>query len=96
MSEPERALQGWCSDPWGLHEARYFSAGRPTKLVRDGRTEAYEDPPATPPSGQAVRLEEPERDPDDLRRPDDGGDENRTDYSTAAELTVTRVMGPGM
>jgi len=24
---------------------RYFSAGRPTKLVRDGRVEAYEEPP---------------------------------------------------
>ncbi len=40
------ALQGWHADPFGLHETRYFSAGHPTKLVRDGRMEAYDEPPA--------------------------------------------------
>lgn len=39
-------MQGWHADPFGLHEQRYFSAGRPTKLVRDGRVEAYDEPPA--------------------------------------------------
>jgi hypothetical protein len=29
-------LQGWHPDPFGRHEARYFSAGRATPLVRDG------------------------------------------------------------
>jgi hypothetical protein len=38
-------LQGWHADPFGLHEMRYFSVGRPTKLVRDGRIEAYDEPP---------------------------------------------------
>jgi hypothetical protein len=41
-----RPLQGWQPDPFGLHEMRYFSVGNPTKLVRDGRTEAYDEPPA--------------------------------------------------
>jgi hypothetical protein len=41
-----QASQGWRTDPFGLHEWRYFSAGRPTKLVRDGRVEAYDEPPA--------------------------------------------------
>jgi hypothetical protein len=41
-----RQLQGWSADPFGLHEERYFSAGRPTKLVRDGKVESYEDPPS--------------------------------------------------
>jgi hypothetical protein len=40
-----KELQGWHPDPFGLHEMRYFSVGRPTKLVRDGRVEAYEEPP---------------------------------------------------
>jgi hypothetical protein len=40
-----RELQGWQPDPFGLHEMRYFSVGRPTKLVRDGRVEAYDEPP---------------------------------------------------
>jgi hypothetical protein len=42
----ERALQGWARDPFGLHESRYFSAGRPTKLVRDGGVESYDEPPS--------------------------------------------------
>ena len=41
-----RQLQGWSADPFGQHEQRYFSAGRATKLVRDGKVESYEDPPA--------------------------------------------------
>jgi hypothetical protein len=41
-----RQLQGWSADPFGLHEQRYFSAGRPTKLVRDGRVESYDEPPS--------------------------------------------------
>jgi hypothetical protein len=40
-----RELQGWQPDPFGVHEMRYFSVGRPTKLVRDGRVEAYDEPP---------------------------------------------------
>ncbi len=38
--------QGWHDDPFRLHEQRYFSAGRPTKLVRDGKVECYDEPPA--------------------------------------------------
>ena len=47
------SLQGWSEDPFGLHEARYFSAGRPTKLVRDGRIESYDEPPSRPPEPAA-------------------------------------------
>ena len=38
-------LQGWAEDPFRLHEQRYFSAGRPTKLVRDDGVESYDEPP---------------------------------------------------
>jgi hypothetical protein len=42
-----RVIQGWHSDPFGLHEARYFSAdGQPTKLVRDRGAESYDEPPS--------------------------------------------------
>ena len=41
-----RPLQGWSTDPFQLHEQRYFSAGRATKLVRDGTIEAYDEPPS--------------------------------------------------
>ncbi len=47
-------LQGWFQDPFGLHERRYFSAGRPTKLVRDGQVETYDEPPSTEYDAAAV------------------------------------------
>ena len=40
-----KVLQGWHSDPFELHGERYFSAGQPTKLVRDGYLESYDEPP---------------------------------------------------
>ena len=46
-------MQGWQADPFGLHEKRYFSSGQPTKLVRDGDAESYDEPPveeSTPPA----------------------------------------------
>ncbi|HEX4830128.1 MAG TPA: hypothetical protein VH478_03430 [Trebonia sp.] len=45
-------LQGWQPDPFGRHEARYFSAGQPTRLVRDGQAERYDElPPEAVPAG---------------------------------------------
>ncbi len=43
------AAQGWYRDPFGRHDDRYFSAGTPTKLVRDGTVESYDPPPAGQP-----------------------------------------------
>jgi len=44
--ECHRARQrGWFRDPFGCHEDRYISMGRPTKLVRDGGVESYDPPP---------------------------------------------------
>jgi hypothetical protein len=39
-------LQGWSADPFGQHHERYFSAGHPTKLVRDGTVECFDEPPS--------------------------------------------------
>jgi hypothetical protein len=37
---------GWQPDPFGAHEFRFFANdGRPTLLVRDGGTSAYDPPP---------------------------------------------------
>jgi hypothetical protein len=67
--------QGWYRDPFGVHDDRYFSAGQPTKLVRDGELEAYDEPPDKPlPAGCLVPAE-PEvgnlPGGSDLRRADD-------------------------
>jgi hypothetical protein len=37
--------QGWYRDPSGAHDDRWFSAGRPTSLVRDGGVVSREDQP---------------------------------------------------
>jgi hypothetical protein len=52
------AEEGWFTDPYGRHEARWLSAGHPTKLVRDGGVESYDEPPDEPASRIPVRLEE--------------------------------------
>jgi hypothetical protein len=36
--------EGWYTDPYGRHEARWLSDGTPTKLVRDGEVESYDKP----------------------------------------------------
>jgi hypothetical protein len=38
-------LQGWYRDPFGNHDERWFSGGRPTNLVRDQGTESYDAAP---------------------------------------------------
>ena len=51
--------EGWYSDPYGLHEARWMSLGKATKLVRDGDIESYEDPPDSEPTHPAVHIDPP-------------------------------------
>jgi hypothetical protein len=50
-----RSPRGWYQDPYAIHEYRYFSAGRPTKLVRDDGHDSYDPPPSgTIPEGDLV------------------------------------------
>jgi hypothetical protein len=52
-------LQGWFPDPFELHEVRYFSAGHPTRLVRDGSAESYDEPPSEQPRQVAAPMGAP-------------------------------------
>lgn len=45
----ERA-EGWYTDPYGRHEARWMSDGTPTELVRDRGVESHDAPPDEEPS----------------------------------------------
>jgi len=63
--EAERE-EGWYTDPFGRHEARWMSDGTPTKLVRDGDVESYDDPPDEEPSHTPQRI---------VAAPADGRDE---------------------
>lgn len=50
--------EGWFHDPYGRHEARWFSAGEPTPLVKDGDVEGH-DEVSEPPTGPLVPIEGP-------------------------------------
>jgi hypothetical protein len=56
--------QGWYQDPYAIHEDRYFSAGRPTKLVRDQSRESYDPPPDSAPPDSPLIPAIPRTDPD--------------------------------
>lgn len=58
-AEVESEQEGWYTDPWGRHEARWISQGVPTRLVRDGKIESYDDPPDAPPSRAWARIAAP-------------------------------------
>ena len=64
--------EGWYQDPYLVHEDRWFSAGQPTRLVRDGETEGYDPPPDGPPKIELVEVRHSQpSDGSDLRRADD-------------------------
>src|ERR1019366_10103338 len=74
----EMEEEGWYVDPYGVHEARWISAGTPTALVRDSNVEARDPPPKTPYVGQLAEL--PETVPrvgNDLLRADDADDADK-------------------
>ena len=65
--------EGWYTDPFGKHEARWMSDGTPTKLVRDQGDESYDDPPDEEPTVTPSRIvEEQTADGSDLLRAGDG------------------------
>jgi hypothetical protein len=64
--------EGWYRDPYGIHQDRWFSAGTPTALVRDGGVEGHDGPPDQPPAGPLVEIPDNDAFPgDDLRRADE-------------------------
>ncbi|MGP0029718.1 MAG: hypothetical protein ACLPVF_04345 [Acidimicrobiales bacterium] len=63
--------EGWYTDPFGRHEARWLSNGAPTKLVRDAGQESYDDPPDEAPSLVPEVIESAPASGDNYYRPDD-------------------------
>ena len=60
--------QGWYHDPYGIHGDRWFSEGRPTRLVRDMDVESYDDPPPSEPVEHLVPVSPLPSDNTDSRR----------------------------
>lgn len=80
----------WHTDPYRLHEARCFSDGTPTLLVRDARGTSKDSPPNIP------YLDQPEPVPqkassaaDDIRRAEDG----KLDNDRVQDATWTSFGG---
>lgn len=63
--------EGWYQDPYGIHEARWYSDGVATKLVRDGDAESSDPAPASAPPHPPVPLPEVASGPSDLLRADE-------------------------
>jgi hypothetical protein len=92
MVAEERA-EGWFTDSFGRHEARWMSDGSPTKLVRDGEEESYEEPPDEEPTVTSSRIaEEQAVDGSDLLRAgaNDGGGPLNERLHGAGEFGSTR------
>jgi hypothetical protein len=85
----DSSLEGWYTDPYGRHEARWMSQGTPTSLVRDGATEGS-DPVADEPFTVTPVLIEPEGpgDGSDRRRADDAQTEDPYDPQEASRAAT--------
>jgi hypothetical protein len=71
--------EGWFTDPYLLHEERWLSNGRPTKLVKDGGIESFDQPPDRPPTQTPTRIE---ADPNATG----GSDQQRADSAQSGEV----------
>ena len=87
--------EGWCTDPFELHEARWISAGTPTKLVRDGAIEAYDPVPAVPATTTAIPLQDRPLAAHgaDLLRSDRAVRDPRTAMNRAASMILVHTCG---
>jgi len=85
--------EGWYTDPFRLHEHRWFSDGTPTYLVRDGGRTSKDAPPEVP-YVEGPRLVEPPPSSDDFRR-SDGTRGDGVDPVDAVWTYFTR-SGPGI
>ena len=65
--------EGWFTDPYGRHEARWLSEGTATGLVRDGGVEGNDPAPDGPPpfEPQPIEVESEVSAAEEMRRADD-------------------------
>ena len=90
--------EGWYVDPFGRHEARWMSDGRPTALVRDDRVES-QDPPPDDPMTEPLELVRGTAPPggSDQKRADDADAEGfDPDAGARAAFDTMDQIGPGV
>jgi hypothetical protein len=77
-------MEGWYTDPFERHEARWMSQGTPTSLVRDGTVEGSDPVANGPIKVTPVRIEgHPDEDGSDLLRADEAEREGSYDPQKA-------------
>ncbi len=89
------SIEGWFVDPFGIHAARWFSDGTPTRLVRDADgTESYDDPPSPTYQGELQPVPaDPVVDGGDLLRADGGDPDDQIFDPNAAVGRVWEDFG---
>jgi hypothetical protein len=88
--------EGWYIDPFGHREARWFSDGAPTALVRDGGVEGHDPPSSSPFTGEIERVPETAlTDGSDLKRADDAeaGEFDPSTFAQAASDAIDSATG---
>jgi hypothetical protein len=86
--------EGWYRDPYGRHDDRWFSDGRPTRLVRDRGTESSDEPPpGDPPLPLVPVTEVQDSDGSDLKRADEAEWESEYDVERDESLPVLSPLG---
>jgi len=86
----DQTIEGWYLDPYGIHERRWMSGGKPTSLVRDAGAEVNDAPPDGPPSRPVVPAPVVESAlGGDLRRADDADKEPSRDLGSYADVALT-------
>ena len=85
--------EGWCTDPFGQHDARWLSGGVPTTLVRDGALESFALLPDTPALSEAVPISWGTSTPygEDLLRSDQPRPSVQAELRQAANGMLTRT-----
>jgi hypothetical protein len=90
------AAEGWYRDPYAIHEDRWMSQGRPTKLVRDSGTESYDPPPDLPLPDVLVPVTSDSgasADGSDLRRSDEASEEAPYSEKRARRAALDAISG---
>jgi len=94
----DQDAEGWYDDPYHAHQHRWFSAGSPTSLVRDGGVESKDAPPnklMTATLVRAVNDSGTAADGSDLRRADDKqGGQYDPDKAWDAAIDAATTWGP--
>jgi hypothetical protein len=98
MEPAATSIWGWYRDPFREHEDRYFSEGKPTKLVRDSGQESFDAPPEAPWSGPPVPVPSTaarSSGGNDMRRADDAEREAPFNPRAACEKATSAMLRYG-